>query len=99
MDSVKKMRIQNNFTFQSDNDPKHTSLLAKKWFSDNNVDQLEWPPQSPDLNIIEHLWKYLDDSVPANGRTSLAAFRTALFQSWDQIDKEKVEKLVESIPN
>ena len=37
------------------NDPKHTSRKARNWMEENNIMLLDWPPQSPDLNPIEHL--------------------------------------------
>lgn len=97
-DSAERMGIRDNFVFQSDNDPKHTSRLAKNWFSENQVEQIEWPPQSPDLNIIEHLWDELDRAVPQSERKSIAGFKKALFESWEQIGHEVIDRLIKSIP-
>ena len=41
---------------QQDNAPAHDSILSKTWFSENGLEILEnWPPNSPDINIIENV--------------------------------------------
>lgn len=53
------------FIFQQDNDRKHTSKLAQRWFDDQNILLLPWPSSSPNMNIIEHVWSELDRRVRA----------------------------------
>ena len=40
---------------QDDNAPCHASLRTTTWKAENNLDCLDWPSQSPDINIIENV--------------------------------------------
>ena len=49
---------------QQKNAPAHNSILSKTWFSENGLEFLEnWPPNSPDVNIIENVWSLLKKRV------------------------------------
>lgn len=46
-----------NWVFQQDNAPSHTSKVTKAALSELAIKVLDdWPPYSPDLNIIETVW-------------------------------------------
>ena len=45
----------------------HTAKIVQEWFEEHNDEfsVLIWPPDSSDLNPIEHLWDVLDKQVPS----------------------------------
>ena len=49
--------------FMQDNDPKHTSRLAKAFFEENNVNWMKTCAESPDMNPIENMWHKLKEFV------------------------------------
>lgn len=52
-----------DFIWQQDNARPHTAKKITNYFINNNVKVLPWPPHSPDLSIIENVWKVLKDAV------------------------------------
>jgi len=49
--------------FMQDNASIHTAKKTRQWFEDNMIYVVEWPPYSPDMNPIEHLWRWLKEKL------------------------------------
>ena len=63
------------------------------------IELLEWPFQSPDLNPIEHLWAILDQKAGALCLKKKEELKILLQEAWTQIDSDRTKKLVESMKN
>ena len=70
--------------FQEDNDPKHTSKVAKIFREVNGIVHMEWPACSPDL---ENSWAWIKHQVDFNPPSSLGGLEVALHKIWDSIDR------------
>jgi transposase len=85
---------------QEDNAPIHTCKLAKAWRESRDMVTLTWPPYSPDLNPIEHVW-YLIKCViqKMNPRPmSIPSMKAAILKAWDEYNVDVMDRLVDSMP-
>jgi transposase len=101
MGSLKYYNLDvNDVIFQQDNDPKHMSKRAQKCLNELGLTVLEWPPQSPDLNPIEHLWDVLKRKLNAHPEQpkSMHELWERIESDWESITKDECMHLIESMP-
>ena len=51
--SAQDLRLGPGFSFQQDNDPKHTAKTTQEWLWNKSLNVLEWPRREPDLTSLE----------------------------------------------
>lgn len=93
--------------FQQDNAAIHKSYETRRFFNRNSITVMDWPPYSPDLNPIEHVWVHLKtairrdhpelDNLPS-GPNAVRRVAEAAVEAWEKVDWKIFESLAESMP-
>lgn len=96
--SAEKLGIIENFSFYQDNDPKHKALKVRNWLLYNCPHVIETPAQSPDLNVIENLWSYLESKLRNHKISNKNDLKEALLLEWERIEPSYCASLVKSMP-
>ncbi len=88
--------------FQQDNTQCYKAQIISDWFleHDNEFTLLKWPPQSPDLNPMEHLWDVLEREICIMDvqLTNLQQLQDAIMSTWTKISDKYFQNLLESMP-
>ena len=89
--------MEDEWRFQQDNDPKHTSRLAKAFLEETMPEVLDWPSNSPDLNPIENLWCIVKNNVEKRMPKNLDELRRYMINEWVDIPESTLINLIRSM--
>ncbi|KAJ5635170.1 uncharacterized protein N7484_008483 [Penicillium longicatenatum] len=95
-------------TLIQDNALTHIAHVVWDALQEMNIEVMEWPPHSPDLNPIENLWALLKASIYKlrpdlidmrnNDETKAILVETAQ-QAWDELNLRHFSHLSETMPH
>ena len=85
----------NSHRFMQDNDPKHCSRHAQKFYDEVGINWWRTPPESPDINPIENLWhelkEYLRREIKPRTKQELI---DGIATFWTTVDAHKCSKYI-----
>ena len=90
--------IGSDYIYQQDNAPCHSAQHTRDSFSELGIKTLDWPPQSPDLNPIEGVWRLIKNKRKNKPAKTKSDLWNLIENYWTYITEEDAKKLVNSMP-
>ena len=82
-----------------DNDDRHHQRVWNLYAAEKQLRPLTpWPSNSPDLNPIENVWRWLKDNVESMEPTSEQELKDCIQKAWLDIPVEHTVTLMDSMP-
>ena len=78
--------------FQEDNALCHVSRQCNAWKADDNIPILPWPAQSPDINVIENVWRVLKI------QKTKADLEQVVNEVWTSLPLHYIQSLYQNLP-
>ena len=87
-----------NPLFLQDGATCHTSASTKKFLEENKINLISnYPPQSPDLNVIENVWSMIKRKIDLNKASTNEEIFDIVKKEWDSIPQCEIQKLIDSM--
>ncbi|GFU72470.1 transposable element Tcb2 transposase [Trichonephila clavipes] len=87
------------FLFMDDNAPCHRTVAAEQLLESEDIERMNWPARSPDLNPIEHEWDFLGRRLAARTLppVTIRELRLALQDEWAAMPQQLIDTLILSM--
>ncbi|GFV30836.1 transposable element Tc1 transposase [Trichonephila clavipes] len=87
------------FLFMDDNAPCHRTVAAEQLLESEDIERMDWPARSPDLNPLEHVWDFLGRRLAARTLppVTIQELRLALQDGWAAVPQHLIGTLILSM--
>ncbi|GFY18604.1 transposable element Tc3 transposase [Trichonephila clavipes] len=87
------------FLLMDDNAPCHRTVAAEQLLVSEDIERMDWPARSPDLNPIEHVWDFLGRRLAARilPPVTIRELRLALQDEWAAMHQQLIDTLILSM--
>ncbi|GFT84507.1 transposable element Tcb2 transposase [Trichonephila clavipes] len=87
------------FLFMDDNAPCYRTVAAEQLLESEDIERMDWPARSPDLNPIEHVWDFLGRRLAARTLppVTIRELRLALQDEWAAMPQQLTDTLILSM--
>jgi len=86
--------IQGGGILMHDNARPHSAAATKTALAAEGITALDWPPYSPHLNPIEHLWSALHRRISHRAPETLEELKAAAIECWNGFTVEEIDNYV-----
>lgn len=91
--------LRENWYFLQDNDPKHKAKGSMRLLKElTGGRMIQHPPNSPDFNVMEDVWSYLNRHVQASKVTTIRGLKKKLKELWNSLSWAEFRPSVDSMP-
>ncbi|GFX91133.1 transposable element Tcb2 transposase [Trichonephila clavipes] len=87
------------FLFMDDNAPCHRTVAAEQLLESEDIERMDWPARSPDLNPIEHVWDFLGRRLAARTLppVTIRELRLVPQDEWAAMPQQLIDTLILSM--
>ena len=90
------IRAYPHMILMQDNVTSHSARATRQYLATNNVQVMDWPERSPDLNPTEHIWDLLDKCL-CNARNPpqiVAALCQDVVRQWNLLAQHEIRHYI-----
>ena len=90
--------IGDEFIFQQDGATSHTSAICTEAIRKQCRIMNFWPPNSPDMNVIELLWAIIKNWIDQKRPENIEQLKSVISQVWNDLNFSTINGLIDDFP-